>query len=305
MEYTSFQQILEAVSKNPRKSRVAVAGAGNDHVLESVFQAEELGLVTPVLIGDEDRIRTLTREMGKDPDHYRIIASGAGEECGQAAVDLIREGEADYIMKGLLETREVLKPLVNKANGLHTGRTMSHMAFDEVPGFRKLVILTDGGMIPHPTLEEKRDIIINAVSVLRSMGYERPKVAILCGVEKVNPKMPETVDAEALVGMARDGVIRDCDIAGPISYDLVVDKESARIKGFDPELSGEFDILVPPSLAAGNILNKCLTLTAGGKMAGLVVGAKVPVVVTSRGSSSEEKLLSLAVASLVTQQEVQ
>lgn len=305
MEYTSFHQILEAVSRNPRKSRVAVAGAGNDHVLESVFQAEDLGLVIPVLIGDEARIRQLIREMGKDPESYRIIASGDGEECGQAAVDLIRLGEADYIMKGLLETREVLKPLVNKANGLHTGRTMSHMAFDEVPGFRKLVILTDGGMIPHPNLEEKRDIIINAVSVLRSMGYERPKVAILCGVEKVNPKMPETVDAEALVGMARDGVIPDCDITGPISYDLAMDKESARIKGFDPERSGEFDILVPPSLSAGNILNKCLTLTAGGKMAGLVVGARVPVVVTSRGSSSEEKLLSLAVASLVTQQEVQ
>ena len=305
MEYISFQQILAVVSKNPRKSRVAVAGAADDHVLESVFQAEALGLVTPIFLGGEARIRGLISQMGKDPDQYRIVEAGAGEQCGQAAVDLIRQGEADYIMKGLLETREVLKPLVNKANGLHTGRTMSHMAFDEVPGFRKLVVLTDGGMIPHPSLEEKRDIILNAVSVLRSMGYRRPKVAILCGVEKVNPKMPETVDAQDLVQMARDGVIRDCDIVGPISYDLAVDKESARIKGFDPELSGEFDILVPPSLAAGNILNKCLTLTAGGKMAGLVVGAKVPVVITSRGSSSEEKLLSLAVASLVTQQEAQ
>lgn len=305
MEYNSFQQILKAVSMNPKKSRVAVAGAGNDHVLESVFQAEALGLVTPILLGEENHIKELIREMGKDPENYRILATGGGEVCGQTAVELIRRGEADYIMKGLLETRDVLKPLVNKANQLHTGRTMSHIALDEVPGFRKLIVLTDGGMIPHPTLEEKRDIVLNAVSVLRSIGYERPKVAVLCGVEKVNPKMPETQDAEALVQMVKDGVIRDCDIVGPISYDLVVDKESARIKGFDPELSGEFDILIAPSLAAGNILNKCLTLTAGGKMAGLVVGAKVPVVVTSRGSSAEEKMLSLAVASLVTQQEVQ
>ena len=299
MVYRSFDEILEKVKLKPVMSRVAVVGAANDHVLESVFEAESMGIVKPVLIGDTDEIKALMFSMGANPEEYKLVQADSSEECGRIAVELIRRGEADFIMKGLAESKDVLKPIVNKDNNLHTGRTMSHVAIDQVPGFNRLTILTDGGMIPHPTLEEKRDIIVNAVEVLRRIGYERPRVAVLCGVEKVNPKMPETMDAEALTRMAKEGIIQDCDVVGPISYDLVVDPEAARIKGFDCEFSGEFDILLVPSMAAGNMLNKCLTLSCGGKMAGIIVGAKIPVVLTSRGSSSEEKLLSLAVASLM------
>lgn len=301
MVYRSFEQILEQVKRKPNMSRVAVVGAAETHVLESIFEAEDLGIVEPVLIGNADKIRSLIDELGHNPEKYRIVDAESNEACGNIAVDMIKTGNADFIMKGMVDTKDVLKPVVNKENNLHTGRIMSHMAIDEVPSFRRLTVLTDGGMIPHPTLEEKKDIIVNAVETLRKLGYERPSVAVLCGVEKVNPKMPETMDAEALAQMARDGIIENCDIVGPISYDLVVDPEVARIKGFNCDFCGEFDILVPPTMAAGNILNKCLTITGGGKMAGIIVGAKIPVVITSRGSSSEEKLLSLAFASLIVE----
>lgn len=301
MVYKSFNQILEKVKTKPKMSTVAVAGAGEIHVVESVLEAEKMGIVKPVLIGDTETIKGIILNLGRQPGEYKILQANSNEECGNLAVGLIKSGEADFIMKGMVDTKDVLKPLVNKANNLHTGRIMSHVALDEVPGFNRLTILTDGGMVPHPTLEEKKDIIINAVEVLRSLGYERPRVAVLCGVEKVNLKMPETLDAEALTKMAREGVIKNCDIVGPISYDLVMDPEAAKIKGYVCPYSGEFDILLAPTMAAGNILNKCLTTSAGGKMAGIIVGAKVPVVVTSRGSSSEEKFLSLALASLVVE----
>jgi len=301
MIYQSFDQILEKVKAKDRVSLVAVAGAGEIHVIESVLEAEKLGIAKPVLIGDSEAIRALILELGGTPTNYKIIQANSNQECGTIAVDLIKSGEADFIMKGLVDTKDVLKPLVNKSNNLHTGRTMSHVALDEVPGWGRLMVLTDGGMIPHPTLQEKKDILINAVTMLRSLGYERPRVAVLCGVEKVNLKMPETVDAEALVQMGKEGIIEHCDIVGPISYDLVIDPDAARIKGFDCPFSGAFDVILAPTMAAGNILNKCLTTSAGGKMAGIIVGAKVPVVLTSRGSSSMEKLLSLALASLVSE----
>ena len=301
MIYKSFDQMLEKVKAKTKMSVVAVAGAAEAHVIESVLEAEKMGIIKPVLIGDAEKIKILITNLGGNSEEYKILQADSNEECGLLAVDLIKNHDADFIMKGMVDTKDVLKPLVNKKNGLHTGRIMSHVAIDEVPGFNRLTVLTDGGMIPHPTLEEKRDIIINAVEVLRSLGYDRPSVAVLCGVEKVNPKMPETVDAEALVLMNKEGKIENCDVVGPISYDLVMDPEIARIKQFDCPYSGEFDILLAPSMATGNILNKCLTVTAGGKMAGIIVGAKIPVVLTSRGSSSEEKFLSLALASLVAE----
>lgn len=303
MFYKTFDEILEKVKANPQKSKVAVAGAANHHVLEAVFEAESMGLTTPVLIGDKSKIIEIIKDMGKDSSDYHIVEGDTSESCGQIAVELIIKGEADFIMKGMAETKDVLKPIVKRENKLNLGGTMSHIAINEVPSFKRLTFLTDGGMIPHPTLEEKKAIAVNAVETLRKIGYEHPRIAVLCGVEKVNPKMPETIDAEALSKMARDGIIGNCDIVGPISYDLVVDPAVAIIKGYNCEYCGEFDIFLAPNMAAGNILNKSLTITGGGKMAGIVVGAKIPVVITSRGSSSEEKFLSLAFASLLTQQE--
>lgn len=298
MYYHSFDQILEKVRNHPVKHNVAVAGAADRHVLEAVAAAQKMGLVNPVLIGMKKEISGLLNEIGC-LENCRIVGAHSPEECGETAVALIKSGEADFIMKGMTETRDVLRPLVKKENGLHLGRTMTHVALDEIPGMERLTVLTDGGMIPYPTLEEKKDIIVNAVEMLRAVGYEEPSVAVLCAVEKVNPKMPETIDAEALAALNRNGVIRDCHVVGPISYDIAMSREIAAEKGYDCEYCGRFDILVVPSMVAGNLLNKSLTVNAGALMAGVVMGAKVPVVITSRGSSVKEKLNSLALASLI------
>lgn len=299
MVYHNFDQILDKVRENPVKRKVAVAGAADRHVLEAVLEARQMGIINPVLIGNYAEIENLLKVMGSCAAEYEIVEADSPEECGRAAVELIKGQKADFIMKGMIETRDVLKPLVNKENGLHLGRTMTHVALDEIPGMSRLTAMTDGGMIPYPTLEEKKDIIINAVEMLRSLGYERPSVAVLCAVEKVNPKMVETIDAEALVSMNRQGIITDCVVVGPISYDIAMSAAIAEEKKYSCPYCGQFDILLAPSMVAGNLLNKSLTVTGGALMAGVVMGAKVPVVVTSRGSTSTEKFLSLALASLI------
>jgi len=302
MVYHSFDQILDKVRENPVKRKVAVAGAADRHVLESVREAQRMGIVNPVFIGDPVQIAKLLEEMGGWGDGYEIIEADSPAECGVTAVRLIKEQKADFIMKGMIDTRDILRPLVKKENGLHMGRTMTHVALDEIQGMSRLTALTDGGMIPYPTLEEKKDIITNAVEMFRSLGYEKPSVAVLCAVEKVNPKMPETIDAEALAVMNREGMIQNCNVVGPISYDIAMSAVIAEEKKYECPYCGQFDILVTPSMVAGNLLNKSLTVSAGATMAGVVMGAKVPVVVTSRSSTALEKLLSLALASLIVQE---
>lgn len=299
MVYHNFEQILDKVRENPVKRKVAVAGAADRHVLEAVMEAQRMGIINPLLIGKPAEIENLLTGMGCRGTDYEVISANSPEECGEAAVEIIKNRKADFIMKGMLETRDVLKPLVKKENGLHLGRTMTHVALDEIPGMSRLTALTDGGMIPYPTLEEKKDIIINAVEMFRSLGYERPSAAVLCAIEKVNPKMVETTDAEALAAMNRQGIIPDCDVVGPISYDIAMSAAIAEEKQYSCAFCGQFDILVAPSMVAGNLLNKGLTVSGGARMAGVVMGAKVPVVVTSRGSTSAEKFYSLALASLI------
>jgi len=302
MVYHSFDQILDKVRENPVKRKVAVAGAADRHVLEAVREAQRMGIVNPVFIGATVEIEKLLEELGGWRDGNEIVEAESPAECGETAVRLIKEQKADFIMKGMIDTKDILRPLVKRENGLHMGRTMTHVALDEIPGMSRLTALTDGGMIPYPTLEEKKDIIVNAVEMLRSLGYEKPSVALLCAIEKVNPKMPETIDAEALVAMNREGLIQNCNVVGPISYDIAMSAVIAEEKKYECPYCGQFDILVTPSMVAGNLLNKSLTVSAGATMAGVVMGAKVPVVVTSRGSTALEKLLSLALASLIVQE---
>jgi phosphate butyryltransferase len=208
----------------------------------------------------------------------------------------VNEKKADLIMKGKIQTADLLRAVVDKERGLRTGSVMSHIAIHEVPSYHKLLAVTDGGMMMYPKLEEKKQIIENAVKTFIAMGYENPKVAVLAAVENVNPKMPETVEADALKMMNVKGEIKNCIIEGPISYDLTMSKESAEIKGFNSPVTGEVDILVVPNITAGNLLGKALIYSAGAKMAGFIVGAKVPIVLTSRGATAEEKYLSLVIS---------
>ena len=301
--YKDFNSIVLAAQKMPRKRVMAVAGAADAHVIDAVVHAAEMGIVTPVLVGDSAAIIDLLSQRAITPGTYRIVHCGKDDNPAEAAVALLRQGEADFLMKGMIDTHVLLQEVVRKENGLHTGRVMSHFALNQLPQFPKLIVNTDGGMIPYPSLEQKRQIIVNAVQTLRKLGNACPKVAILAAVEKVNPKMVETTDAYTLQEMNRNGEIPDCTVVGPISYDLAMDAEMAAIKKYNCADCGDFDILVAPNMAAGNILEKSWYITAGAKMAGIIVGAKIPIVLTSRGSSAEEKFLSIVLASMTAGEE--
>jgi phosphate butyryltransferase len=298
MEYKNFNQIIERVV-SANMPRIAVAGAHDAHSVEAALEAARRKIVFPVLVGREPRVREILNQLGAHTGQYEIVDCG-DTPPGEKAVECVKNGEADFLMKGSIESKDLLKPLVDKNNNLSTGLAMSGFALCEIPNYPKLIVNTDGGMIIAPDLESKKQIVINAVKTLRAIGYENPKVAILCGVEVLNPKMPETVDAAALKEMNQRGEITGCEIEGPISYDLAMSAQSAQEKGFNCHHCGNFDILVSPNLAAGNMLTKSWTITAGGRWAGLIVGAKIPIVLTSRSSTAEEKFLSIALAALIS-----
>ena len=292
------------VTKNLRKANtvktVAVAAANDEHSLEAVFKAEGEGLIKSILVGNKTEILSILQKHNFTKNEEDIIDASDNVAAAQIAVACIREGRADFLMKGGLQTADLLRAVVNKETGLNTGRLMSHVVLNEVPSYHKLLLTTDGGMVQYPNIEQKIDILKNAVDTLYALGYDKPKVGILAAVETVNPKMPETVEAYQIKQMNLNGEITGCIVEGPISYDLAVSKEIAAIKGFNSEVAGDADIVISPNIAAGNILGKSLTCSAGAKIAGFIVGAGAPIILTSRGSSAEEKYLSLIVAAAVS-----
>lgn len=296
MYFKNFEQLVKAVQKNDTKKRVVLAAAHDEHALEAVVMADKDNIAEPVLVGNESEILSILQKLKVEPDKYTIINTNSDSEAAKKSVELIRNGQGDFLMKGKLQTADLLREVVNKETGLYIGRPMSHLAIQEIPNYHKLLGVTDGGMMLYPNLEEKASIVRNAVDFYASMGYDKPKVGILAAVEVVNPKMQETVDASELKEMNQRGEIENCLIEGPISYDLAMNKESAEIKGYHSPVAGDPDILVVPNITAGNILGKTLIYSANAKMAGIIIGAKVPIVLTSRGASTEEKYLSLAIA---------
>ncbi len=299
MVYKNFEELIEKVKKRPERKRMAVAAANDEHTLEAVFRARKEGIAEPVLVGDKAQIEAILKKMGETVPEEDIYDCSDVQEAAEKAVSLVRKGKADFLMKGKLDTKVILKAVVNKETGLGQGRTMSHFAIMEVPNYHKMVAVVDGGMVPYPTLKQKKDIICNTVDTMRAMGYECPKVGVLACVEKVNPKMPETVEARELREMNQRGEITGCIVEGPISYDCAMSKEIADFKGFESPVAGDADILVAPNIHAGNIMGKMFTVTCRTRMAGFVVGARCPIVVTSRGSSAEEKYLAIAVSASI------
>ena len=299
MEYKSLDEIVAKV-KGSRSKRMAVAAAGDTHTLEAALEARKAGLAEPVLAGDKREIIAILDKLGGSlPESDIHDEPDAASACAQA-VALVRNGSADFLMKGQVDTRVVMGAVVDKTTGLNKGLLMSHVGIFEVPGYHKLLTVVDGGMVPYPTLEQKRQIIENTVNTLRAIGYDRPKVGILACIEKVNPKMPETVEAAELAEMNLRGEIKNCVVNGPISYDCAMSREIAKIKGYAGEIAGDADILVAPNIHAGNIMVKMLSCTCGAKLAGIIVGAGCPIVLTSRGSSAQEKFLSIALSAAVS-----
>ena len=291
----TIQGIVEA-AKGGQSGVIAVAAAHDEPVIEAVVAARREGIAIPILVGHTDEIRRMLQNVGEDPASYEIIAADSDTDSAAKAVALCAEGKANFLMKGKLDTPILLKAVVDKDHGLGKGGVMSHFTAFQVPSYHKLLLPVDGGMVTYPTLEQKKAIIENTVGALRTMGYDCPKVGVLACVEKLNPKMPETVDADALKQMNLRGEITGCIVEGPISYDCAVSKEIADFKGFVSPCAGDCDVLVAPNIHAGNIMGKMLTVTCGAKMAGFIVGAKCPIAMVSRGSSPEEKFLSIVLA---------
>ncbi|HZK62377.1 MAG TPA: bifunctional enoyl-CoA hydratase/phosphate acetyltransferase [Anaerovoracaceae bacterium] len=296
MVIESFEQLIKNVQNFEGIKKVAVVAAQDSHTIEAVYQAVDNNIIKPIFIGNREQIEEIIIRLGRKISDVEIINTLNDNESALKAVELARDGEVQLIMKGKIQTADLLKAVVNKENGLRTGSLMSHFVIIEAPGYHKLLVTTDGGMIMYPDLEQKKKIIENAVGVLYLLGYENPKIAVLAAVEKINPKMPESIDAGRLKEMNQSGKITGCVVEGPISYDLAVCKTSAEIKGYESPVAGDADVLIVPNITAGNILGKCLTFTAGAKMAGFIVGAKVPIILTSRGSTTEEKYLSLVLS---------
>ena len=289
----NFNELIERLQREALEKKVAVVCAHDEHTLDAIDVASKDGIITPVLIGKRERIEQIIEAHGFALKDAVIHEESDDILAAKKAVLMIREGEADFIMKGKLQTSDLLREVVNKETGLYKGRVMSHVGFFEIPGYHKLLALTDGGMLPAPNLNEKVQIILNALDVLFMLGYEKPKIAALAAAEIVNPKIQASVDGGLLKKMNEDGEISGCIIEGPISYDLMISAESAKTKGYDSPVSGDADALLMPDMTSGNLLAKSFQYTAGAKMAGMIVGAEVPIVLVSRSATAEEKYLSL------------
>ena len=304
-----MRYIVEIIEKAVEKGRVvlAVAAAQEASVLEAVCDAYDKGIVQPILVGEPEAIKAAAREArggaGVDIAGFEVVPAADLAGAAATAVQLVKTGRADILMKGILDTAVLLKAVLNKEKGINAGCLASHVAVMEVPTYHKLLVVTDAAINIAPDLPGFVDIIGSAVRVSQSLGVEKPKVAFLAAVEKVNPdKMPCTVTASILTQMNRRGQIRGCIVDGPLALDNAVSHESARIKHIDSAVAGDADILVAPDIEAGNILYKCLLDLAQAKGAAIVMGAEKPVVLTSRADSAETKLASIALASLVGRQ---
>jgi len=279
--------------------RVVVAAAEDGDVLEAVHTANVEGIVEATLVGDPDKISKVARDKGVDISSFEVIPATNEEEAAMKAVQAVSSGEGDLLMKGFIKTSTLLKAVLNKEWGLRSGRLLSHLFLFEVPRLGRVIGLTDGGLNTYPGLQEKVSIVNNAVSCCHALGVERPRVAALAAVEVVNPDMPCTLDAAALVQMNRRNQIKGCVIDGPLALDNALSEEAARHKGVVSEVAGHAEVLLVPDIEAGNLLGKVILFMANGAGAGVVLGAKVPVVLTSRGDTARTKALSIALGAVL------
>ena len=298
-----FDEIIAKV-KNCEMKKIAVAAAQDSAVLEAVREAKTQGIADAVLVGDEAKIREIAASMDMDLSDYRIIDEPDMIQAALKAVKLAHDGEADMYMKGLVDSKNFLKSVLDKEVGLRTGGPLSHVCVFDVPGIDRLLFLTDVAFMTYPTLEDKVNIIQNTIPVCNACGIENPKVAPLAAVEVVNPKMPVTVEADELTKMCQEGKITGCVVDGPLSLDLAIDPEAAKHKGAtDRKIQGDADVLLFPDIHAGNLVYKCLVHTVPGLKNGCILtGTKVPVILTSRSDTFETKVNSIALAAVVAEE---
>ena len=292
-----YEQLL-ARCKSLEPVPTAVAHPCEASALSGAVEAGNLGLIVPILIGPRARIASTAKSAGVDLSPVQIVDAPHSNAAAAKAVELVREAQAELLMKGSLHTDELMAAVVARDGGLRTGRRISHVFVMDVPTYHKVLIITDGAINIAPTLEDKVDICQNAIDLAVSLGLEKPKVAILAAVETVTSKMPATIDAAALCKMAERGQITGALLDGPLAFDNAISKQAAGTKGIHSDVAGDPDILLAPDLEAGNILAKQLSFLANADSAGLVLGARVPIILTSRADSVRSRIASCAVAML-------
>lgn len=287
-----FDELLTNFSSD-QKIRIGVVCANDEVTIQSVFNEKVRDYLEPVLIGDEEKMIPILAENGFSA---RLVSAVTEEDCAAIGVEMVKKKEIDFLMKGHIQTRTFLKAVVDREKGIAISDLLSHVALNEIPAYHKLLLTTDGGMVTAPSKEDKKILIKHGIEVMNKIGIEKPKVGLLAAAEKVNPKIASSVEAEEIMQELQAEAPDSCWIDGPISLDLSLGKAVAKIKHYESPVAGDADIVVGPDITTMNVLGKSLTILAGAKMAGLIMGASVPIVMVSRGSTEEEKAYSILVA---------
>ncbi len=293
-----LSEIVDLV-KNKTTRKIAVASAGDEHVLEAIKNARNEGIVEPILVGDERNIRAISQKIKFDLEGIRIIDIEDNVKAAKMAVSLIKNGEAEILMKGLVSTGVLMKCVLDKEHGLRKGATLSHVALFETPFYHKLLGVTDAAMNVAPDLEKKIAIIENAIQVFHGLGNLNPKVAIVGSVETVNPKMEATMHAATISMMNYRKQIKGCVIDGPLAIDNAVSKKASELKNITSDVAGDVDLILGPDIDGANILYKTLSFLGGASAAAVIMGATVPIVLTSRADTEKSKFLSIALAAAI------
>lgn len=303
MALKNFDQIVEKAKQSGKKNRVVIAGADAENILLGAFDAQDAGFATPVLVGEKAKIEPMLDKLGLKDKPYELVETQPGANVTQVAIDLVNQGKGDILMRGNTQTREFLIPLLDKKNNLRTEKLLTHIDLVSMPEYPKLIAIGDVTVTIQPDPGQKKKIIQNMVGTLKAIGYEKPNIALLSMVEQVSFHMRDTVEASELVKDHRERPIADCNLVGPIAYDLILSKEAARLKGYDCPFCGDFDGIIAPSLLAGNLIVKGWQMHAHARTCGVVVGAKIPVALTSRSDDKDVSFLSLAFCAALPEQQ--
>ncbi len=290
---------LNKLAEKSGKKRLAVAVAHDEHCLEAICAVDRMGLVEAILVGNEPKIKEIAAKLKLNVDGMKIIHEEKDAAAVKIAVTMVRNHEADILMKGNVPTATFLRGVLDKENGLRKGDVLSHFALFELPTYHKLLGLTDAAMIPAPDFKTKVALTVNAVEFMNKLGYVRPKVAVLAAVEMVNEAMPATIDGAMLSKMSQRGQIKNCIIDGPLAYDNAVSAASAKHKGIVSEVAGDADLLIAPDIEAGNVLYKAWGFSANAQLAAVVLGAAAPIVLTSRSDTEDSKQASIIMAAAI------
>ncbi len=290
-----FEGIVSKARAEGKRMRVALAGADSENILQGLFEAEADGFVEPILIGNYKRIQQMIEKLNLKDRSFDLQPVDDSTNVVQYAIEMIKSGNADALMRGNTSTRDLLMPVLNKANHLiREDRLVTHVVFLKIPGYEKLLAVSDVTLLINPSADGRREVLKNIVRALKVFDVEHPNIALLAMVEKPSFQMRDTVEDQTMVREHEKRPIADCNIAGPIAYDLIMSKEAARLKGFDCPWCGEFDGVVVPNLMSGSVMVKVLQHNAGARGCGILVGAKVPIAITSRSDPPAQAYLSLA-----------